>query len=252
MMNSALLALVCLLIVESASARDAGPIFASEGRKVVAAVLFSSSTNSVGQRRRVGGFVRVEGDTVWNVVPNENTLAFASGYSMQHGRARYYICGGNGLFRTEDRGASWRMLTDWKTMEVLDVAIDPGDDRIIYIATPFGIFRSTDDGATWNESMRGMKKWFVQDIVIDRTKPNVLYATAEDDLYISNDRGARWNSLGVGVSELRAFFQDPSQQSVLCVGTEDEGIRVSGTSGGRWRTAEGTKGMTILAIAGSA
>jgi photosystem II stability/assembly factor-like uncharacterized protein len=127
------------------------------------------------------------------------------------------------------------------------VAVAPLDEKTIFIATPYGVFRSRDDGASWNESMRGMKKWFVQDVVFDCASPNVLFATAEDDLYRSDDLGQWWTPLHAGVKEVRAVFQLPNQHAVLLVGTEDEGIRVS-ADGRTWTTAGGTAGQTVIAF----
>lgn len=217
--------------------------------KVFASVLSGQVNNSVGLKRSVGAYFRVEGDTVWSIVPNSNTLSFGSAFSQSNGKRRYYVCGGNGLFRTEDLGASWRMLTTWTTMEVLAVAIDPVNPMIVYISTPFGMFRSIDDGATWKESIRGMKKWYVQHVVVDQNNPTQLYAAAEDDVYRSRNRGDWWTPLHVGVKEVRAVLQHPRKTSTLVVGTEDEGIRVSQDAGRSWSTGAGTGGHTFLTFA---
>lgn len=219
--------------------------------KLFAAVLFGPANNTVGMSRRVGVFVRPDGDTTWTVVPNANTMSFGAGYSVKNGVPRYFVCGGNGLFRSDDRGASWRMVTDWRTMEVLSVAIDPVNPAVMYIATPFGVFRSRDDGATWKESIGGMKKWFVQTVLIDSNDPSRLYAAAEDDVYLSTNRGEKWTPLHCGVKEVRAALQHPRDHAILVVGTEDEGIRCTRDGGKTWSTGHGTEGMTFLAFAAS-
>jgi len=227
------------------------PALQSSGLKVFAAVLSAQADNTVGKKRNVGAFVRGVDDTLWTVVPNSNTLSFGVGFSQLNTNRRYYVCGGNGLFRTENDGASWRMLTDWKTMEVLAVSIDPVNPMIIYISTPWGVFRSIDDGATWHESIRGMKKWYVQHIVIDNTNPAHLYAAAEDDVYRSRNRGDWWTPLRVGVKEVRTVMQHPRNVLALFVGCEDEGIRMTTNGGKTWTTAEGTQGHTFLTFAAS-
>ncbi len=235
---------------QSVRASDA-PGLHSSRLKFFAAVFSGQVNNSVGMQRRVGAFVRPEGDTAWTVVPNTNTLSFGVGFSQNRAARRYYVCGGNGLFRTENDGASWRMLTNWKTMEVLSVVVDPVTPTTLYITTPFGIFRSADDGATWQEATRGMKKWFVERMAIDRKDPSHLYAAGEDDIYASTNRGSLWTPLHVGAKEVRSIFQHLRDRSVLFAGTEDEGIRVSRNGGKTWGTAAGTEGSNILAFASS-
>ncbi len=236
---------------QSALSQAAIPALQSSGLKVFAAVLSGQVNNSVGLKRTVGAHVRAEGDTAWTVVPNSNTLSFGVGFSQLNGSRRYYVCGGNGLFRTENDGASWRMLTNWTTMEVLAVAVDPVNPMIIYISTPWGVFRSIDDGATWHESIRGMKKWYVQHVVIDNTNPMHLYAAAEDDVYRSRNRGDWWTPLRVGVKEVRTVMQHPRKVLALFVGCEDEGIRTTTDGGKTWTTAAGTQGHTFLTFAAS-
>jgi photosystem II stability/assembly factor-like uncharacterized protein len=223
----------------------------SQRPKLFAAVLFAAANNTVGMRKQMGVFVRAEGDTAWAVIPNSNTMAFGAGYSMDDRGRRYYVCGGNGLFRTDNDGTSWRMLTDWRTMEILSVAVDPSNAKTIYVCTPFGMFRSVDDGATWMESIRGMKKWFVQQLIIDRDDPSRLYAAGEEDVYVSTNRGDRWTPLHAGVKEVRAIFQHPRNRAILLAGTEDEGIRCSHDGGKTWFTGQGSEGGTFLAFAAS-
>lgn len=251
-MKTTLLIAAAFLVCTLAPAQsNRGPALA-KGQKLFVSVLSGSVNNSVGLNRRVGVFVRAQGDSGWRVVPNTNTLAFGSGYSGFGDSVRYYACGGNGLFRSEDAGASWRMLTGWNTMEVLDVAVDPQDRTNIYIATPFGVFRSTDDGATWRESIRGMKKWYVQDVMFDRADPNVLYAVSEDDMYRSKNKGAVWSALHAGfTTEVRAMLQHPADRNILLAGSEDKGIRVTHDGGSKWMTGKGSEGQTILAFASS-
>jgi len=253
---------VCTLIhtasaqVESSAGAAAASLSDSSGMrsarpKLFAAVLFGAANNTVGMSRRVGVFVRPDGDTSWTVAPNANTMSFGAGYSVKNGAPRYYVCGGNGLFRSDDRGASWRMLTNWRTMEVLAVAIDPVNPVVIYIATPFGVFRSMDDGVTWKESIGGMKKWFVQTVFMDSNDPSRLFAAAEDDLYLSTNRGEKWTPLHCGVKEVRAALQHPRNPAILVVGTEDEGVRFTHDGGKTWNTGRGTEGKTFLAFAAS-
>lgn len=124
-------------------------------------------------------------------------------------------------------------------MEVLSVALDPVDSSLIYIATPFGVFKSTDYGDHWIKKTAGMKKWFVKKVVVDRLNRSTLYATAEDDLYRSTDKGEHWSPLHVGVPSIEAFVQSPANENLLVVGTEDDGVRVTADGGKTWVQGKG-------------
>ena len=66
------------------------------------------------------------------------------------GNIIYQACG-NGLMRSTDAGDHWRMLTDWRITEVLDVAVNQSNPNDIVIATATGLWESTNEGAHWSE-----------------------------------------------------------------------------------------------------
>ncbi len=59
--------------------------------------------------------------------------------------------------KTTNGGESWRIMTDWRITEVLKVVIHPKDKNIIFIATPYGVFKSNDAGWNWKEKSNGIK-----------------------------------------------------------------------------------------------
>jgi hypothetical protein len=67
-----------------------------------------------------------------------------------NGKIIYLACG-NGLMRSLDAGDHWRMLTDWRISEVLDVAIDQSHPNTIGIATSTGLWQTNDEGVHWKE-----------------------------------------------------------------------------------------------------
>lgn len=77
-----------------------------------------------------------------------------------------------GLFRSDDRGASWQMVrTLWDMPErkqwfgggfdqpgIHSICIDPRDARKVRIAiSTAGVWASDDDGATWKQNAQGMR-----------------------------------------------------------------------------------------------
>jgi photosystem II stability/assembly factor-like uncharacterized protein len=231
----------------------ARPSAARQSEKVFAAVLFNDNTENVaGAERFVGVFARDESATTWQCISNTNVFTFGVGFSRHGATKRYYLAGGNGLHRSADGGKTWKVLTNWETMEVLSVAVDPYDSTVIYIATPYGVYKSIDDGQHWTGKTRGVKKWYVDEIILDWRDHRTLYAAAEDDLYRSTDGGESWSTLRVGVPDMRTVLQHPKNGSIIWVGTEDHGVRVSFDSGKRWQGGKNTPAGTIYALSATA
>ncbi len=78
---------------------------------------------------------------------------------------------GNGVLRSTDGGASWRVTTGWDVTEVLKVKVDPSSSRRVYGATAYGLIASTDRGETWRYRMHGVARRFTSDVCIDRRRP---------------------------------------------------------------------------------
>lgn len=219
-------------------------------RAYYVAVYSNATVMAVGVVNKNGLFVRQEDDTTWvNLRPNVYT--FGIGYSEYGSVRQQYIAGGNGLHRSTDGGYTWKVLTGWQTKEILSVAVDPVEASILYVSTPFGIFKSTDAGVHWIETMNGFITTYTKQVIIDRTVYSMLYAAAEDDLYISKDGGANWEAAGIGVPGIKCVAQHPVKQNMLYVGTEDHGLWYSVDRGHIWKQASGFPQSTIYAIRSS-
>jgi photosystem II stability/assembly factor-like uncharacterized protein len=243
----------CLVLcsVLSPSSAMAGDKSAGTSKRTFAAVFLYRGTVAGKNEGNSGVYVRT-GDTTWTKVTLSSVFSFGLGYYGHGASHRYYLAGGNGVHRSTDGGRTWRILTSWRTEEILGVLPDPVDSLVIYAATPFGVFKTTDDGATWEKKMNGFKRWFIQKIIMDREHRNVLYAASEDDLYRSTDAGDHWAPLHVGGAEILSVFQDPAHPEVIIAGEEDEGIRYSTDRGRRWVVARVPFATSIYALAASA
>ncbi len=226
----ALCSLVCLYCAR------AGETSVPRPRRTFAAVLLNRGT-AVGKNAGSYGVYVRSGDTTWTKVTLSNIISFGLGYYEHGSTQRYYLAGGNGVHRSTDRGRTWRLLTSWRTEEILCVVPDPVDSAVIYAATPFGVFKTTDDGATWVKKANGFKKWFIQRIIMDRTNHSMLYAASDDDLYRSADAGEHWTRLHVGGPEILALVQHPGRPETILAGQEDVGIKYSTDRGVNWRPA---------------
>lgn len=227
---------------------DAGNRGADPQNSYYAAVFLNRGHVSGGGVSNLGLFRRGAGDTAWSNIYRRNLFTFGLGLWKSGSTTRQYIAAGNGLHRSDDGRKTWRVLTDWRTEEVLSVALDPVDSAVIYIGTPFGMFRSTDDGARWQKKMSGMNSWFVRKVIIDWSDRSTLFAGAEDDLYRTTDKGEHWTPLHVGVPGMEVVVQHPADPKHLLVGTSDDGVRVSVDGGKSWNEGKGLPNTAFYAV----
>lgn len=222
----------------------------ADGDRLYATVFLVRGSVVGSQAGHFGPFLRLQ-DTLWQRLSLSDVYSFRFGRFDNGTSRRLYLAAGNGLHRSTNGGATWRILTGWQSMEVLSVLPDPADSALIYVATPWGVFRSTDDGATWQERMQGMRRWFVRDIQSDLRSSGSLLAVAEDDIYRSNDRGEHWTPVGPARGHMLAMLQHPVRHDLMFVGVEEGGILRSTDGGQRWVGTSGLEGTSVYTLTGS-
>jgi photosystem II stability/assembly factor-like uncharacterized protein len=130
---------------------------------------------------------------------------------------------GDGVYRSDDGGKSWKNLGLKKSEHIGRIVIDPRDSKVVYVAAegPLwgpggdrGLYKTTDGGATWKAVLTVSENTGVVDVAIDPLNPDILYAAAyqrrrhvftlidggpESALYKSTDAGANWTKLKSGL-----------------------------------------------------
>ncbi|HSO73485.1 MAG TPA: glycosyl hydrolase, partial [Blastocatellia bacterium] len=130
---------------------------------------------------------------------------------------------GDGVYRSDDGGKTWRNTGLKASEHISRIAIDPRDSNHVYVASqgPLwgpggdrGLFKTTDGGKTWKSVLAISENTGVTDVVIDQQNPDTLYASAyqrrrhvwtlinggpESAIYKSTDSGASWNKLRSGL-----------------------------------------------------
>jgi photosystem II stability/assembly factor-like uncharacterized protein len=130
---------------------------------------------------------------------------------------------GDGIYKSEDGGKSWKNM-GLKTSEHIGmIAIDPNNTNIVYVAAygPLwnsggerGIYKTIDGGLTWNRVLNVSEHTGFNEVHIDPNNSNILYASAhqrqrhewtyvgggpESGLYKSIDFGITWFKLENGL-----------------------------------------------------
>ena len=99
---------------------------------------------------------------------------------------RANVLQGDGVYRSDDGGLSWRHLGLADTHAIGRIRVHPTDPDRAYVAAlghPFGpnsergVFRTTDGGLSWDKVLFRNDRTGAVDLVMDPNDPDVLYAT---------------------------------------------------------------------------
>jgi photosystem II stability/assembly factor-like uncharacterized protein len=191
--------------------------------------------------------------------PNDPDRVFAAALGNPFGNNEE-----RGVFRSTDGGASWEKvfyLND--STGVVDVAMDPGNPRILYAAawrakrTPWtmisggpegGVYKSTDGGDTWNKLTGGLPQGIVGKVgvIVSPANPERVWAIfeAENDqsgLYRSDNAGLRWRR----VSAERGLYSRPWYYMHVFADPQDENT-VWVTNVLLYKSVDGGSNFTIV------
>jgi photosystem II stability/assembly factor-like uncharacterized protein len=170
----------------------------------------------------------------------------------------YY--GANHLFRSQDRGNTWTIISpdltrgnpgpnDHRGHTITTVAESPLQPGLLYVGTDDGNVHMTQDGGkNWSnltDSLPGLPKnrWITR-VEASRHQAGVVYLSVDrhrnDDrapyLFESQDYGKTWTSLAANLpaeGPIHALREDPRNPDLLYVGTEF-GLFISMDGGGSW------------------
>jgi photosystem II stability/assembly factor-like uncharacterized protein len=139
------------------------------------------------------------------------------------GNSQRSVAYGDGVYRSDDGGASWINMGLKDSQHIGKIVIDPNDTDTVYVAAqgPLwnsggdrGLYKTTDGGKTWTKVLSISEHTGVADVAMDPTDPDVLYASAwqrerkfwtlidggpESAIYMSTDAGKTWTKLTSGL-----------------------------------------------------
>ncbi|MEZ4699040.1 MAG: hypothetical protein R2834_01820 [Rhodothermales bacterium] len=194
------------------------------------------------------GFHVFAGDSTWTHIGWKIPRVFGIAFDPSDPRT-IYLAAGNGLLRSFDGGASWRIVTDWRITEVQDVEVDPQRPERIYLSSADGVWRSHDRGDTWAFIGGEVLNRYVQAVEVDRSASGRLLAGAEHGLYRSEDDGATWTRVAE-VDDVMDIQQSASEPGVWLAGMARGGVMASNDGGRTWTRARGrTQQQTFYGVA---
>jgi photosystem II stability/assembly factor-like uncharacterized protein len=180
-----------------------------------------------------------------------------------------------GLWKTVDAGSTWSTSTDnLPVLGVSDIAIDPTNANIMYIATgdgdmgslfgmisrargdskSIGVLKSTDGGTTWSAtglSWSAALEKLMRRLLISPTNPKVLLAAASDGVWRTTNGGETWANVQAG------YFKDmefkPGDDSIVYASTYGNSeIYRSTDNGASWTSVATLPGVIRVDLAVSA
>ena len=130
---------------------------------------------------------------------------------------------GDGVYKSEDGGRTFRKVGLEKSEHIGRIAIDPRDGKTVYVAAqgPLwsaggdrGLYKTTDGGKTWKAVLTISENTGVTDVALDPSNPDIVYAASwqrrrhfhtlinggpESAIHKSTDGGATWTRLRGGL-----------------------------------------------------
>jgi photosystem II stability/assembly factor-like uncharacterized protein len=132
---------------------------------------------------------------------------------------------GNGVYRSENGGDTWRWLGLEETRHIGKIEVHPDDPDVAFVAAlgnlwapneERGVFRTTDGGESWHKVLYVDEHTGAVDLVMDPSNPDVLYAATYQrrrtawgfngggpgsGIHKSTDGGDTWVELTNGIPE---------------------------------------------------
>ena len=228
--------LLLLVLLASPACAQTSDLPAEEPARLWAG-LIKSKGYVVGSELTASGLHHFDGDSAWTHV-GWNTPRI-SGITYDPARPdTLFLAAGNGVLRTHDGGASWRLTTDWRITEVQDVALDGRAPDHVYLASAYGVWRTDDGGASWTAANGGLLppgRNYTQTIETDRTQAGRVLVGTEDGVYESTDGARSWRRVGGAGLEILDLQQSRTDPDVWIAGAYRNGVLLSRDGGRTWQ-----------------
>jgi len=155
-----------------------------------------------------------------------------------------------GVYKSINKGVSWTQQADvlsvgakknFAAVDILFLAIDPGDNKAIYAGSfENGLFYSYDGALSW-QIATGLGKISITAVVVDPEDKCQIYATAANKVFKSEDCSRTWNQVYFD-NDLKAVVSslviDYSSSNNVFIGTSNGDVIKSSDRGASWRALE--------------
>jgi photosystem II stability/assembly factor-like uncharacterized protein len=162
----------------------------------------------------------------------------ASNPSVVYAEALGVLGGPDGLYRSDDFGATWRSGTLGPDYLAIDCAVSSFDPQVVYVqAYSFSldavtVIKSADGGATWSRTnIPNLQQGaYVRTSPVDRNTVYVGDHGPPPVIYVSHDSGSTFSPLAGGAIRSFYLFLHPANAAVF-LAAADEGLYRSDDAG---------------------
>ncbi len=155
----------------------------------------------------------------------------------------YVASASGGLWYSNNKGGSWTNLgTDNITrVQSASIAIDPGNDQIIYWGTGDpnyyyngqGVYKTTNGGTNWTLSNSGMGNRLVLEILLLPTNSQTIIAATNNGIYKSTNGGSSWTLKSTATPMYDLVFK-PGSNGQIVYAVAAKGFYRSTDAGETW------------------
>jgi len=160
----------------------------------------------------------------------ENFMGFELVVDPTDPRVLYLGHASSALFKSIDRGATWKALGGAGNISRL--VIDPSAPQTLYAIAHFPstavetVEKSADGGLTWTLAARGLPAGIeLRDLALDEGRPLTLYLATARGVFVTDDGGDHWTPLMKGLTKRNIWTIriDPFDPATIYAGTEADG-----------------------------
>lgn len=178
---------------------------------------------------------------------------------------RPFVSPGNGVYKSLDRGTTWKHMGLEKTGRIGRIVVHPYEEKVVYVCAvgdahkpqqERGVFRTTDGGESWERVLFVDENTGCSDLNMDPGNPEKLFAGMwqvdikpwmlasggpGSGIYVTTDGGANWEKLAgglpehpVGKTSVDVSRSNPKRVYAL-IEDEDPGLYRSDDGGKTWK-----------------
>ncbi len=150
----------------------------------------------------------------------------------------FYLVGWQGLFRTENGGATWSELgTGQSDPTVTRLVIDSQTPTQLMAVDGGNVWLSPDSGRRWEVRSAGLPVGQIQVAAFDPGQPDGLWAAGANQVFASDDAGATWRRAGQPLpeagTEIRGIAVDARDRAHIVL-TTHRGLYASRDGARTW------------------